>query len=68
VGHIEARPVLWINEDKRRFTPLRFGDDRGTAYAFAVADLDSDGHRDIVIARSGAENVIYFGAAGHGSE
>ncbi|WOJ92864.1 VCBS repeat-containing protein [Congregibacter variabilis] len=63
VGHVEARPVVWFNEGSRNFTPVSFGDDEGTAYGFAVNDLNGDGLMDIVVARSGAPNIIYFGSA-----
>jgi hypothetical protein len=39
-----------------------FGDDKGTAYGFAVADLNRDGQADIAVARSEAPNVLFFGA------
>ncbi|WP_414980561.1 FG-GAP repeat domain-containing protein [Congregibacter sp.] len=63
VGHVEARPVVWFNEGLRGFTPVSFGEAKGTAYGFAVNDLDGDGFMDIVVARSDAPNMIYFGSA-----
>lgn len=38
-----------------------FGDSEGTAYGFAVGDLDEDGFLDIAMARSDARNMLYFG-------
>lgn len=45
----------------RRFHVVRFGDNKGTVYGFALADLDGDGQIDIAAARSEAPNVVYFG-------
>ena len=36
------------------------GDAKGTAYGFAIGDLDRDGRPDIAMARSDAPNVVYF--------
>lgn len=65
VGFIGSHPIVWFNEGRRAFSSVAFGDDDGIAYGFAVADLDRDGFNDIVVARSEAPNVIYFGWAGH---
>jgi len=43
---------------------VNFGDNKGAVYGFAVADLDGDKQLDIAAARSGAPNMVYFGAAG----
>jgi hypothetical protein len=48
----------------RRFTTVHFGDREGTAYRFAVGDLDRDGRPDIAMARSGAPNAVYLGTLG----
>ena len=48
----------------RQFTRVNFGDNKGAVYGFAVADLDGDKQLDIAAARSGAPNMVYFGAAG----
>jgi VCBS repeat protein len=44
----------------QRFTPVTFGDNKGTVYGFAIADLDRDGLQDIAAARSDAPNAVYF--------
>jgi hypothetical protein len=54
--------VFFNDGSGRRFTPVSFGDDRGTAYGLAIGDLDEDGHLDIAVARSEASNVLYFGS------
>jgi hypothetical protein len=62
VGYVEAPSVVYFNDGSgRRFTPVAFGDGKGTAYGFATGDLDRDGHPDIAVARSDAPNVVYFG-------
>ena len=50
----------------RSFTPVDFGDGKGTAYGFDVADLDGDGRLDIVALPSASELVVLRGD-GHGS-
>jgi hypothetical protein len=62
VGYIESRPIIYLDDGPGTFTPIRFGDDEGAAYGFAVGDLDEDGFLDIAMARSGARNMLYFGA------
>jgi hypothetical protein len=44
----------------RHFTAAPFGDAKGTAYGFAIGDLNRDGRPDIAMARSDAPNVVYF--------
>ena len=34
----------------------------GDAYGFAVGDINEDGIIDIAMARSDAQNVLYFGS------
>jgi hypothetical protein len=61
-GHVEAMPAIYFNTgDGRRYTRVTFGDAKGAAYGFAIADVDADGVLDIAIARSDAPNVLYFG-------
>jgi hypothetical protein len=64
VGHVEAPSTVYFNDGSgRHFTPVPFGDAKGTAYGFAIGDLDEDGVPDIAVARSDAPNVVYFGAS-----
>lgn len=62
IGYTRARPIVFFNDGPGRFTPVPFGDDKGVAYGFAVGDLNEDGLLDIVMARSDAVNVVYFGS------
>jgi hypothetical protein len=52
--------VFFNTGSGRSFSPIDFGDGKGTAYGFAIADLDEDGRLDIAMARSAAPNVVYF--------
>jgi reactive intermediate/imine deaminase len=61
VGYTKARPIVFFNDGPGRFQAVPFGDAEGIAYGFAVADLNTDGLLDIVMARSDAPNVLYFG-------
>ena len=62
VGNVEAPSVVYFNDGTgRHFTPVTFGDNKGTVYGFAIGDLDGDGLPDIAAARSDAPNVVYFG-------
>lgn len=64
VGNIEAQAITYFNDGTgRSFTPVKFGDNKGTVYGFAIADLDRDGLQDIAAARSEAPNVVYFAVA-----
>ena len=63
VGYVESRPIVFFNDGADSFVGAPFGDAEGTAYGFAVGDLDEDGFLDIAMARSGARNMLYFGAA-----
>jgi hypothetical protein len=61
VGKVQAPSTIHLNDGTgRRFTPVQFGDSRGTAYGFAVGDVDKDGRVDVAVARSGAPNVLYL--------
>ncbi|HKK93203.1 MAG TPA: VCBS repeat-containing protein [Longimicrobiales bacterium] len=61
IGYVEARPVVYFNDEGAGFAAVPFGDDAGAAYGFAVGDLDEDGLLDVVMARSDAPNMLYFG-------
>ena len=37
-----------------------FGDKKGSAYGFALGDINGDRFPDIALARSGAPNVLYL--------
>ncbi|MBK8233716.1 MAG: VCBS repeat-containing protein [Candidatus Eisenbacteria bacterium] len=61
VGHVEAPSTLYVSDGSgRHYTPVQFGDAKGTMYGFAIADLDGDGRPDIAAARSDAPNVVYL--------
>jgi hypothetical protein len=63
VGNVEAPSVVYFNDGTgRHFTPVTFGNNKGTVYGFAIGDLDRDGLQDIAAARSEAPNVVYFGS------
>lgn len=62
VGHVEASTSILINTAKdKKFLTIQLGDIDGATYGFDTADLDEDGHIDIVVAKSGALNRIFFG-------
>ena len=46
------------------WTSVNFGDNKGTVYGFAIADVNRDGLPDIAVARSDAPNAIYFASPG----
>jgi hypothetical protein len=68
VGNVEAPSTIYFNDfpgsrsvlNSHNFTAIHFGDNKGTVYGFAIADLDRDGLLDIAVARSDAPNAIYF--------
>lgn len=62
VGHVDARPIAYLNDGAGGFTAVVFGDDEGSAYGFDVGDMNEDGVMDIAMARSGARNVLYLGS------
>lgn len=71
VGNVEAPSTIYFNDSSGRrtdlighYTPVHFGDNKGTVYGFAIADLDRDGLPDIAVARSDAPNAIYFASPG----
>ena len=67
VGHVESRPIAYLNDGAGAFEAVPFGDDEGVAYGFAVADFNEDGVLDIAVARSDARNVLYLGSRGDGA-
>jgi hypothetical protein len=71
VGNVEAPSTIYFNDSSGRrsgliahYTPVHFGDNKGTVYGFAIADVDRDGLPDIAVARSDAPNAIYFASRG----
>jgi len=64
VGYVESPSAVFFGTGQRgRFTRVNFGDDKGTAYGLAIADLDGNKQLDIAAARPGAPNMVYFGGA-----
>ncbi|MFT3934983.1 MAG: VCBS repeat-containing protein [Chitinophagaceae bacterium] len=62
VGHVEtASTVYYNNGSGKPFTPVYFGDEKGTVCGFAIRDFNGDGILDIAAARSGAISVLYYG-------
>ncbi|MEL6820381.1 MAG: FG-GAP-like repeat-containing protein, partial [Calditrichota bacterium] len=62
VGYIESLSEIYFNSGAGN-APIKasFGDGLGTVYGFDIADFNKDGVPDIAAARSGAQNVLYFG-------
>jgi hypothetical protein len=59
VGNVEAPSMLYFNDGSgKRFHMIRFGDNKGTVYGFAIADVNRDGLVDIAAARSDAPNIL----------
>ena len=56
----EAPSAVCFNDGTGQFTPVTFGDGKGTAYGFAIGDVNGDKFPDIALARSGAPNVLYL--------
>jgi hypothetical protein len=60
VGNVESPSTVYFNDgSSRHYTPVHFGDNKGTVYGFAIADLNRDGLLDIAAARSDAPNAVY---------
>lgn len=62
VGYTNARPIIFFNDAPGTYTPVPFGDAQGIVYGITVADLNEDRLTDLVLARSDAPNVVYFGS------
>ena len=61
LGYTKGPHSVFFNDGSgRAFTEVRFGDEQGSAYGFALGDVDRDGFPDIALARSGAPNVLYL--------
>jgi hypothetical protein len=62
VGYVEAATTVFLNRRfDRQFHNFDLSDNDGATYGFAVGDLNDDGQSDIVIAKSGALNRVFFG-------
>jgi hypothetical protein len=59
-GYTAGPHSVFHNDGSGRFTETRFGDPKGSAYGFALGDINKDGFLDIALARSGAPNVLYL--------
>ena len=56
------------NVGERGFAdPTPFGDPKRSPYSIAIADLDKDGHLDLVIGNDEALGSIFFGTADRGT-
>jgi hypothetical protein len=52
---------VFVNDGSgRAFTEVKFRDRKGSAYGFALGDVNGDTLLDIALARSGAPNVLYL--------
>ncbi len=61
LGYTKGPHSVFFNDGSgRAFSEVRFGDEQGSAYGFALGDIDRDGFPDIALARSGAPNVLYL--------
>ena len=61
LGYTTGAPTVFFNDGTgRQFVRVTFGDDRGSAYGFALGDVNGDTFPDIAMARSGAPNVLYL--------
>ena len=59
---VHIRPARRVLQRRHRtqFSAVAFGDKNGSAYGFALGDINEDGFPDIALARSGAPNVLYL--------
>ena len=61
LGYTSGPHTAFFNDGTgRAFTPVTFGDPAGSAYGFALGDINGDKFLDIALARSGAPNVLYL--------
>ncbi|MCX6590965.1 MAG: VCBS repeat-containing protein [Acidobacteria bacterium] len=63
VGYVQVPGSVYLNSEQgRSFREVPWNDGKGTVYGVAFGDFDGDGWPDIVSARSGAPNGIWFNA------
>jgi len=61
VGHVELVGSVYFNAGQgKAFHEVSWNDGKGVVYGMAFSDLDGDGWPDIIAARSGAPNGIWF--------
>ena len=64
LGYTEGPHSIFFNDGSGgRFTAINFGDKDGSAYGFAIGDINGDTFPDIALARSGARNVLYLSSS-----
>ena len=52
-----------FSQDPKQTADQLTGDAKGSAYGFALGDINGDKFPDIALARSGAPNVLYLSGA-----
>lgn len=67
VGNVQQPNAVFFNrvagkDAEVKFQETRFGDASHATYNLAVGDLNQDGYRDIAVANSDAQNVVYLNA------
>ena len=61
LGNEQTPGAVLVNDGTgRKFTLIRFGDNKGAVYGLALGDVNGDGSMDIVAARSGAPCMLYL--------
>ena len=61
LGYVTGPRSVFFNDGTgRQFTEVKFGDRQGSAYGFALGDINQDKFLDIALARSDAPNVLYL--------
>jgi hypothetical protein len=61
VGYREAPSRLFFNRSDS-LVQIVIGDSLGSAYGFGVGDVNHDGVLDVISARSGASDLLFFGS------
>jgi hypothetical protein len=61
LGYLAGPHSIFFNDGTgRQFTHTTFGDRQGSAYGFALGDVNGDRFLDVALARSGGTNVLYL--------